>query len=284
MGKVLSGIEALYREPGAESFRSAWHRALEIAEARERGSLAGMSGGPTPVPPHRRARGAIGEPDRPGEFQYAPDYDGEGQSEEETMELLQHIVAKFMRKVGEERAARLAGDVVAADFALRQITSLEIAFDLMCAGQGLDAWDRLYDIRRGGHGILQIAETDMSRILDEARREQWEKMGKSPRPENPPQRYLTDHGDHRTEDRKFEVGEDRPGREEEERARAELLAREAAAQIKWEKAQRRGGLPAAKRKKAKAMPAPAPCKEDFADRAMRKAIEAARKAHPEDFE
>jgi hypothetical protein len=205
--------------------------------------------------------------------------------QDETMELLAHLVSKFMRKVGEERTARLSGDVVAADFALRQITCLEVAFDLMSAGAGVDGWQAMYDIRRGGHGILQIADTEMSRILDDARRAQWADMGEPERPEHAPARYLTDHGDHRTEVRAFELGEDRAGREEELRARVEMLAREAAAQIKWESSQRRGGLPVAKRKTApKALPAPAPYKEDFADRAMRKAIEAARKAHPEDFD
>jgi hypothetical protein len=285
MGKVLSGIEAVYREPGAESFRSAWHRAIEIADVRERSALAGMTDGPATNPPNRRGRGGAGGRSG-GKFEIADEADeAAGMDEGEFIELIGRVVAKFTRKVAQERSARLAGDVVGADFTLRQITSLEVAFDMMCSGRGLNAWEKLYDLRRGEHSILQIAETEMSRILDDARRAQWVEMGEPPRPEHPPSRYLTDHGDHRTEDRPFEVGEDRPGREEEERVRAEMQAREAVAQIKWEKSQRKGGLPVAKRKKApKALPAPAPYEEDFADQMMRKAMAAARKAHPEDFD
>lgn len=45
MGKNVSGIEAIYREEGADSFRAAWDAALELAWARERrGRGAGFDG------------------------------------------------------------------------------------------------------------------------------------------------------------------------------------------------------------------------------------------------
>jgi hypothetical protein len=292
MGKNLHGVKKLLVAAGADAFRAAWERAVELGEAAEakrriaeQAGLQDRSAHLTGPRPRKRGDGGTDANDRRGEFQDAPGDDGEGYDDTQTMELIQHVVAKFMRKVGEERSARLSGDVVAADFALRQVTWLEVAFDLMSNGHGLDAWRAIQDIRRDGHSVLQIAETEMSRILDEARRAQWTDMGEPPRPEHPPQRYLTDHGDYRTEVRQFDVGEDRPGRDEELRARAERQTEEAAKQIAWEASQRRGGLPIAKRQKApKALPAPAPHEEDFADRAMRKAMEAAKRAHPEDFD
>ena len=84
-----------------------------------------------------------------------------------------------------ERKARLAGEVVAADFYLRQVTFCEIAFDMMAEGLGHDAWQLLGDLRRAGHGILEIAETPMSRTLDAMRRELWARMADPERPEHP---------------------------------------------------------------------------------------------------
>ena len=93
--------------------------------------------------------------------------------DETKLALLENIHRKFLGKVRQEREARLAGQVVAADFYLRQITFLEVAFDMMAEGLGLDGWELLGEFRRGGHGVLEIAETPMSKALDDGRRELW---------------------------------------------------------------------------------------------------------------
>ena len=140
-----------------------------------------------------------------------------------------------------------AGRVVAADFYLRQVTCLEVAFELMAEGQGLDAWQQIVAFRRGGHGILDIADTPMTRILDDARHEQWEEMGEPARPEHPQPRYLEDHGTHRIQplQRIGRASAAPPGidpaewsemtMDDQQRALAELYAREAAAQVAWER-------------------------------------------------
>lgn len=55
MRKKLSGIEALYREEGAESFRAAWDGAVDLAADRELArASARIAAGVPAEPPHRR--------------------------------------------------------------------------------------------------------------------------------------------------------------------------------------------------------------------------------------
>ena len=68
------------------------------------------------------------------------------------------------------------GEVVAADFYLRQITALEVAFDLMIEGHGDSGWTMLMEARRGTRNMLEIADTYMARVLDQARRDHWAAM------------------------------------------------------------------------------------------------------------
>jgi hypothetical protein len=181
MGKVLSGIEALYRQAGADSFRAAWDHALEIARTRERSELSAMTDGPAVDPPHRRAR--VAEPEPESEVE-----------EDGRRELIENVLRKHALKVGLEREARLNGEVVAADFYLRQITWIEVAMDLI-SGHGA-AFRYLHDFRCGEHYLTEIAETPMSRLLDSHRREYWAAEGEPERPEHPPRRYLVDRGDY----------------------------------------------------------------------------------------
>lgn len=226
MGKHATGAEALYKVASAGSFRAAWDQAVAIGRRRQ-----GLDGGPPhtgPVPGiTRRPRRGWADPD-PVDPDESEDMDYDAK-----VELLDRLIAKFMLKVGQERAARLAGEVVAADFYLRQVTCLEVAFDLIAEGRGQDGWERIHEFRRGGHTILEIADTFMSRLLDAARREQWARMGEPARPEHPPERYLTDHRDHRTEGLEHTVGGG-DSYEDQKKAQAERFAREAAAQVEWE--------------------------------------------------
>lgn len=187
MTKNLSGVTALYQQPGADSFRAAWDGAVALAEDRrqqERERIAPPDGGW--APPHRRGA-------RPGEADGAGER-GEDDDEAADLEtnwlMLETLLRKFVMKVQQERSARLAGNVPAADFYLRQITFLEVGFDLMAEGRGLSGWEALGELRRGDHGVLRIAETTMSQVLDGARRKAWEELDEPPRPEHPPRRWL----------------------------------------------------------------------------------------------
>jgi hypothetical protein len=246
MGKCLHGVKKLLKDPGSDGFRDAWERAVEIGEAAEaRRRIAEQAGiderGAHLTAPRRRSGW-----DSEDGFPDPVDPEEEGMSEDGKIEILARLITKFTGKVARERAARIGGRIVEADFYLRQITCLEISFDLLAEGQGMDAWQAIALCRRGGHGILEIGDTVMSRLLDDARRGQWAKMGEPQRPEHPPARFLTDHGDHRTEAAEClgPASPPLPGHdpeawaamsyEEQKAAQIEQYKRDAAEQVEWE--------------------------------------------------
>jgi len=154
VGMAAFGVERLRQDSGSDSFRAAWDRALAIAA--QAGTMRIATGvadaaaraahlGP---PPPSRLRGHEPQPE--------PD---EADDTDLRLELVERLVAKFQRKVGQEREARLAGRIVEADFYLRQITVLEVAFDLMIDGHGEDGWTMLMQARRGERNMLEIADT-----------------------------------------------------------------------------------------------------------------------------
>jgi hypothetical protein len=184
MGKHATGAEGLYQVPGAHSFRAAWDSAIAIGRRRNGLDAAPPYAGEVPGIT-RRSRNT-------------PPLDGEGQGwgdaepeldPEEKMAMVENLARKFMLKVMAEREARLEGDVVTADFYLRQVTMLEVAFDLLAEKAGLEPWQILRECRRGGHGPLDIVETPLSRALDQMRRDYWRDQGLPERPEHPPERY-----------------------------------------------------------------------------------------------
>jgi len=199
MQKHVTGIEALYKVPAADSFRAAWDQALAIGRRRQGLDAGPPHPGPVPGIKRRVPRAQPAPIDAEDGFPDPVDPEEDGMDEDGKLEIFDRLIRKFMGKVAQERAARIGGRVVEADFYLRQITCLEISFDLLAERAGKDAWQAIAQCRRGGHGILEIGDTPMSRLLDNARREQWEKMGEPARPEHPPERFLTDHGTHRTE-------------------------------------------------------------------------------------
>lgn len=178
MAKDLSGARHLYRTEGADSFRAAWTAAIELAARRRRQARAAAPGFSGPVP----GTATRGWTDPESE-------DEPEMGDEEKTAMVVDLARRFMRKVIAEREARLAGKVVAADFYLRQVTMLEIAFDLLAEQAGLDAWQVLRQCRRGEHGVLEIAETPLSRELDNMRRAYWRDQQGPERPEHPPERY-----------------------------------------------------------------------------------------------
>lgn len=178
IGKSATGAERLRRLEGSEGFRRAWVRAKAIAQEKGTMRLAETLQGvvrpapalPPPAPPPPP------EPDEEEQLQDAEQW-------------LFGIARKYMVKIGEERAARLAGEVVAADFYLRQLTFIEVAMDLM----GTGGFDLLHAFRRDGRSLVDIAETPFSRILGEARRIKWEELGEPAGPEAALDRHCATH-------------------------------------------------------------------------------------------
>jgi hypothetical protein len=249
MRKHMSGLRNLYRDDEEGGFRAAWHAALEIAERRGAGGTRDWA-----VPPNSLddAPGSR----RPGGWSDAEgwaDADQDG-TEEEKLKLVEHLFHKWLGKVEQERKARLKGEVVAADFYLRQITFFEVAFDLMAEGIGMDAFTLMSQFRRGDEPITRIAATPFSQILDAKRRELWAKMGEPDRPEYPPARYLvtkpgfllqSEYQALSEEDKKLPPRDQQHclkalwAEEAEAQAAWEAAAHSAEAQAEWESTQRR---------------------------------------------
>jgi hypothetical protein len=182
LGKAPKGATRLREAEGSGSFNAAWDRALAIAARNgtlkiSKAVAEAAARSAEPLAKSSRLRGFEPEPE--------PEM-----SDDDKLQLIERLFYKWLGKVEQEREARVVGEVVAADFYLRQVTFFEITFDLMCEGLVEDAWSIMSGLRRGGEHITRIAATPMSQILDAKRRELWEKMGKPDRPEYPPARYL----------------------------------------------------------------------------------------------
>jgi hypothetical protein len=191
MQKDRYGAEKVYRAEGAEEFRDAWDKAIALFEERDairqQEVAAQWAGVRPPGGIDHRAPG----PKPRYRPEPAPEEDGYAVSDADKMVMVATLARKFMAKVMAEREARLAGEIVTADFYLRQVTALEVGFDLLADGYELDAWMELASLRRDGHGWLEIAETPLSRALDEMRRDYWRDEGAPEQPEHPPERYCT---------------------------------------------------------------------------------------------
>lgn len=189
LGKNRYGVEKLYKAAGAAGFRAAWDAAIELFEERAAERLqAEHSQGAGERPPffdRRRKAGAWAGAPEPGA---EPEI-----SDDQKWELIQSIGTRFMRKVAAERRARLAGEIVAADFYLRQVTFLEVLFDLSSEAMGWNAADALRELRRGDHGAMQIVSTPFADLLDRSRRLWWSQEGEPERPPHPDARFLERH-------------------------------------------------------------------------------------------
>ena len=183
MGKHATGAEALYKTPGAVSFRMSWDAAIIIG--RRRNHLDSNPPFAGPVPGITRRGSAR---DLPPEPQSEPEM-----SDESKWDLIGAIGEKFMRKVASERQARLAGEIVAADFYLRQVTFMEVLFDLTASRLGFDAGAVLADLRRGDMRSKDIVSTPLSDWLDASRRQWWAEEGEPERPPHPDTRFLKRH-------------------------------------------------------------------------------------------
>ena len=198
VGKNRSGINKLYRSPLGASFRQAWDQAIVLAKRRraEQGPAAEfVRAGTKPPTLDNRRRAPSPQPlsRHGGEGQRWSEEDEPEPDEEQKWDLIHNIGIKFMRKVAAEREARLNGEIVAADFYLRQITFIEITFDLTATAFGWDARWALAKLRRGKHGLMDIASTELADWLDRARRLWWAQEGDPARPPHPDVRFLDRH-------------------------------------------------------------------------------------------
>jgi hypothetical protein len=96
-------------------------------------------------------------------------------------EWLDKILKRYDAKVRTERWHRLRGETLAADFALRQLTHIELILD--CGGLGIELIKR-YTTREdpNEHGPVQIFASPLSRTLDDQRRAVWGELGEPARP------------------------------------------------------------------------------------------------------
>lgn len=202
MGLTARGAYDLRKSPGHEPFFAAWDQAAALHKARKAG------------PGGARAPAAAAPEDDEARW------DG----------FADRILVPYMMKLGQERAARLAGRIVEADFYVRQLTWLEVALDL--GGGGAKA---LKMLERGDHHAGQIVATPMSVLLGEVRRAVWAKMDE---PDRPPPPSLGRHDDEISTGEPLECQHD-PARDGDHQGRRERAAEREAiaaeAQRAWEK-------------------------------------------------
>jgi hypothetical protein len=215
VGKAQYGVDQLLRAPGSDGFRAAVEQALALA-ADERArrlaegvrAVAAEHSGWRPAPPPW-SNAATRNPPLPLQGRGTARSAVEGQAvegpgaagpvdpdtltpeqEEARWFWLERLVRQYAIKLEQERAARLAGKIVDADFYVRQLTHVEVLIDLA----GTDGFRILREHRERGIPLVDIAETPMSRLLDEARRATWAELGEPPRPAPIPRDLLQDHG------------------------------------------------------------------------------------------
>lgn len=174
VGGTMSGAYKLRSADGGEGFAAAWDSALALHLRRN----------PRPEPRGRPSRGELqsgtGRQAWPAhgapQPQPAPE-PGPG----EVSQFYEDVFSLYQLKLREERKCRLEGRIVAADFAIRQATWLEL---VLCLGG--KAMDVLKHIKAGDHDLLDVVSNPMSGLLAEVRREYWLEKGEADRPPPPP--------------------------------------------------------------------------------------------------
>ena len=184
IGMAAFGVDQLLKAEGNAGFKAAYDRAMLIAKAngsmKIAAGVADAAARNAAMTPPSRLRGHEPEPE-------------DALDEDSQWDLIHNIGVKFMKKVAAEREARLAGQIVAADFYLRQVTFLEATFDLTATAFGWDAREALKQLRRCGHGIMKIVDTPFADSLDRSRRLWWAQQGEPDRPRHADVRFLQRH-------------------------------------------------------------------------------------------
>ena len=255
VGKAQYGVTQLLAAPGNEGFCAAYREAMAIAaDERSRRLVEGLgavaaeqAGWRPPAAPWSKAatrnppldfqgRGTAPNVVESPAVEEPADPDTLTPEEEAARWLwLDRLVAKYHLKLEQERAARLAGEIVAADFYLRQLTHIEVLIDLM----GTDGFRILIEHRERGTLLIDVAETPMSRLLDAARRAKWAEQGDPPRPAPIPRDLLHDHGRFSTEPQEGTWGGLDLTHDEQQAAYDQRHRQAAEAQISWEAEARR---------------------------------------------
>jgi len=166
LGRSAAGAWKLRSTPDGQEFADSWDAAIDLWHARNpersrRGGRARGAWAPPPPPP----------PPEPSE-------------EERWAEFQDGVLTKYLLKLHDERAARLSGRIIEADFCVRQLTWLEVMLDL--AGLGEETSDLLKGLARGERNVRDIAATPVSLLLDSLRRAYWAEEGGPERPPLPP--------------------------------------------------------------------------------------------------
>jgi len=145
----------------------------------------------------------------------------------EEQRWLDDILDRYQAKIRAERHYRLTGQVIAADFTVRQLTHIELILDIGGRTQQMiEQWTN--EPSKWGNGLQQaIHASPASRVLDKRRRAAWKQAGEPTRPRLRLDRTLP--GTHFTGS---------PNLHEREKARRACEARIAAAQREWEAAAR----------------------------------------------
>lgn len=242
VGRAAYGITQLRSAKGNAGFLAACDKALDIWRERERvrrsdnllaaarGEAARTRGRPRlawggaatrRLPAAEPAEAHVPDPDEDESTRDIPTAQ---------LQTLVSIVCKYRLKLEAERRCRLEGRIAEADFYLRQITMLEVAMDVV-DGDGMAVLKRA---RLGEYGLLDIAETGMSVLLDGVRRKYWQEQGDPPRPEYPPRHLLEQHDGFATEPMTTRQGFYGEGAAQKRAAIDEQCARDAAAHVAWE--------------------------------------------------
>jgi hypothetical protein len=229
MGKSTNGVDNLRRAPGSESFCAAWDRAMAMAQQVGRDRLekgldqarredAAWTLKPAPWTGPRRA---APQPQAPGD---------DDDDDDAKRELLESILHKYMLKLEREREARLEGRIAEADFLIRQVTALEVALDVVSG----NAIEQLHAAHTNGHLLIDVAETPITRLLDEARRAHWGACGDPPRPDRPAPWLKEDEDGYATEPTESYAGGTDQTIDEQQEAFLRRYAEAAREQVEWE--------------------------------------------------
>ncbi len=141
------------------------------------------------------------------------------------VETLDRIFEQYLAKVRNERQLRCEGDIVGADYAVRQLTHIEL---ILTAGGMTEKLIQFWtNCPAGEWGGEKYFACEVSKTLDDLRRKAWAAEGEPVRPPLP--HYEIDPGVH------VYPG---PNWEERNRARLDAERRMALAQTEWEAAQR----------------------------------------------
>ena len=232
LGMAPYGAAKLREAPGADAFSAAWDRAM--AMAAEQGTINIST-----AVSDTYARRAQLDP-TPSRLRGMPGDEDENISEAEHELRTLDVYRQYLVKVELERKARLAGKVVEADFILRQLTFFECALDLARDGNHIDTWTWLANLRRDGHGLMEIAQTPFSRFLDEARRLSWEgKMTGLDQPMPTPEEYLQFRDNYWLEGPECTWGGQDLSHQQQLAEQQESHRKAAMEQVLWEEEQRR---------------------------------------------